>query len=79
MICDRSCSIFDYLQAKLFAIDPYALIADYDYLADDEELRVIGLTSLSPRCVLGEWPPRRSACFLSLQPRTGIISQPRQC
>jgi WD40 repeat protein len=32
---------FNWLQAKLEAIDGNALIADYDYLADDEELRLI--------------------------------------
>ena len=32
---------FNYLQPKLFATDPNALIADYDYLADEEELRLI--------------------------------------
>ena len=32
---------FKYLQAKLSATDPYALIADYDWLVDDEGLRLI--------------------------------------
>jgi WD40 repeat protein len=32
---------FDWLQTKLEATDPYALIADYDYLQDGEELRLI--------------------------------------
>ena len=30
---------FNYLQAKLAATDPNALIADYDYLAEEEDLR----------------------------------------
>ena len=32
---------FNYLQAKLTATDPNALVADYDYLADEEEFRFI--------------------------------------
>jgi WD40 repeat protein len=32
---------FGYLQSKLAATDPNALIADFDYLADDEALRLI--------------------------------------
>jgi WD40 repeat protein len=32
---------FDYLEAKLAATDANALMADYDYLADEEELRLI--------------------------------------
>ena len=31
---------FDYLQAKLAATDPNALIADYDYLPEDERFAV---------------------------------------
>ena len=32
---------FDYLQAKLAATDPNALIADYDYLSDNADLRLL--------------------------------------
>jgi WD40 repeat protein len=32
---------FDYLQAKLIATGPNALIADYDYLPEDEDLRLV--------------------------------------
>jgi hypothetical protein len=32
---------FDYLQAKLSTTDANGLIADYDFLADEKELRVI--------------------------------------
>jgi APAF-1 helical domain len=32
---------FDYLQGKLLATAPYALIADFDYLPEDKDLQLI--------------------------------------
>jgi hypothetical protein len=32
---------FNYLQAKLAATDPNALIADYDYLPEDKDLQLV--------------------------------------
>jgi APAF-1 helical domain len=50
---------FDYLQTKLFATDPNALIGDYDYLPEDKDLQLVRSTSGFRRMFLfakcGNW------------------------
>jgi WD40 repeat protein len=56
---------FDYLQGKLLATDPSALIADYHLLADDQELRLVQSTLRLSAHTLAHDPVQLAAQLLA--------------